>query len=77
MKFKQFPSFLFIIFLFLGLRNKIIAQDIPIKTEVLSNGIHIVYISDITKTQNELFLYPKSQELIQQKKGIAELTGNL
>ena len=77
MKFKQFPSFLFIIFLFLGLRNKIIAQDIPIKTEVLSNGIHIVYISDITKTQNELFLYPKSQELIEQKKGIAELTGNL
>ena len=77
MKFKQFPSFLFIIFLFLGLRNKIIAQDIPIKTEVLSNGIHIVYISDFTKTQNELFLYAKSQELIEQKKGIAELTGNL
>ncbi|MBL0080293.1 MAG: hypothetical protein IPP53_14640 [Bacteroidetes bacterium] len=77
MKFKQFLLFLFIFFLFLGLRNKIIAQDIPIKTEVLSNGILIVYISDFTKTQNELFLYAKSQELIEQKKGIAEITGNL
>jgi hypothetical protein len=77
MKFKQNSYLILLIFLFFGIINNVKAQEIPIQSEVLSNGIRIVYIADKTQTQNELFLFAKSQELIEPKKGISELTAKL
>lgn len=74
---KRLLSAIFLFILFFSFQCEIKSQELKIQTEVFSNGMKVVYIPDKSNNQTELFLFAKSQKLIEKKKGLSEITANV
>lgn len=69
--------FFFSLIILVFATNSLFAQVIPVEKKTLPNGIQLVYINDVTKNENTLFLYAKNQKIIEKKSGLSNITGQL